>query len=63
MIDESPMPIAKVSMIPMDLLEALTDLRRAAEYQVANHPDDTVDWIRNALEAVRAAESKWKEKP
>lgn len=53
--DQSAMPSAGVVMISADQHLAYVDLQRAAEYQAKMHPEDTVDWLRNALAAVRKA--------
>lgn len=45
----------KVACISLELLEAYVAIHRAAEYQIANHNDDTVEMLTNAVALVRKA--------
>ena len=43
----------QTATIPADLLDALMDLKRAAEYQIRYHYDHTVEMQKVAVERVR----------
>jgi len=45
----------KAVCISLELLEAYVALHRAAEYQIAQHHDDTVEMLTNAVSLVRKA--------
>lgn len=45
----------RTATIPLELLEAYVELQRAAEYQVENHGDDTVQMVTDSLKSIRLA--------
>ena len=54
-IKKTPATSEKVVCISLELLEAYVAIHRAAEHQIANHYDDTVEILKNAVALVRKA--------
>ena len=44
----------KITTVEIPLLILILNLVEAAEYQCANHPDDTVEWLTDAITALKA---------